>query len=144
MKYKVIIIMTSFLFNICCSSLSHINSSSSPNLVGNWQGTSEGELGGLILKADGKVDIFKKGESIKEEIIKNRGDLIYTVDESKTPKYLDIIIITNSGAEIGRLKMIFEYIDSKSIRVRTFFNENRPNDFLNCTEEDTIILNKIE
>jgi hypothetical protein len=130
-----------------CNGLGWVESSifsSSLNLIGNWQGASKNEFGGFIFKADKKVDMFKNGKSITEEITKNRGDLIYTVDVFPNPRHLDIIAIDNSGTELGRLKMIFEYINYKTIRVRTFLNNSRPNDFQNCSEKDTIILNKVD
>lgn len=138
------IIVISFLFlNISCATVDNRNSSQPINLVGKWQGLSKGDLGAFVFMPDGKVDVIKNGKSLRDDL-QNGEDSLYVVDTSKNPMHLDIIILNSSGKERGRLKAIFEYISSKSIRVRLSFDGIRPDNFLNSTEEDTIVLDKVE
>jgi hypothetical protein len=118
--------------------------SSAPSLAGTWEGISEGDVGGFVFGLDGKADFIKNGESIRKQVIKDRGDLLYSIDTSKNPMHLDIISVDTSGKELGRrLKMIFQYIDENTIRVRMDFSGNRPDKFISDSDKNTIILKRV-
>jgi hypothetical protein len=57
--------------------------------------------------------------------------------------HLDVFGIDTSGKEQSRLKMIFQYIDKDSIRVRIGFGGNRPDKFISDSDKDTIILKRV-
>lgn len=112
------------------------------SLIGRWEGASNGEIGVIDFMEDGRVDFIESGLSLTESLSKNGGYLEYAVDTSKHPHHLDIIFISNSGAEITRLKMIFKYLSQNQIKVRTDFNGDRPLNFTSNEDENTIILIK--
>jgi hypothetical protein len=114
MKIAILFFLLLTLSNACVS-VNHDTLSSVPSLVGTWEGTSEGEVGRLIFLSDGKTDVIKNGDSLRERVIKNRGDLVYSIDTSKNPMHLDVVAIDTSGNELGRLKMIYQYINEDSI-----------------------------
>jgi hypothetical protein len=133
------------LLTLCygCMSVNHGTLSSAPSLTGTWEGISKGEVGGLVFGLDGKADIIKNGDSNRKQAIKGRGSLLYSIDASKDPMHLDVFGIDTSGKEQSRLKMIFQYIDKDSIRVRIGFGGNRPDKFISDSDKDTIILKRV-
>jgi hypothetical protein len=143
-RMKIVILFYLFL-TLCygCMPLNHVAISSAPSLVGTWEGISKGDVGGFVFGLDGKADIIKNGDSIRKQTIKDRVSLFYSIDMSKDPMHLDIFGIDTSGKERSRLKMIFQYIDKDSIRVRIGFGGDRPDKFVSDSDKNTIILKRV-
>jgi hypothetical protein len=114
------------------------------SVVGKWRGSSDGDVLELILEADGKVDMTIKGQSFKKEVIQNRRDIIYTADLSTSPMRLDFTSMNAAGEEIGQMKMIFKFSNKNTIKLRTYFNNDRPDGFLTDSDANTIILQKVD
>ncbi len=110
------------------------------DLVGTWEGTSKGEVGGFVFFADGRVDLTKDGTSMRASM-PPAGDIRYSVDTKKKPMELDIIVLIG-GAERARMKMIFEVLGPSSLRVRGDTSGARPAGFDGATEDDTVVLTK--
>ncbi len=110
------------------------------DLVGTWEGTSKGEVGGFVFFADGRVDLLKDGVSMRATMPPG-GDIRYLVDKKKKPMELDIIVLIG-GAERARMKMIFEALSPSSLRVRGDTTGARPAGFDGATEDDTVVLTK--
>jgi hypothetical protein len=113
------------------------------SVVGKWRGSSEGEVLEFILEADGRADVTGNGSSFRKELMPIRGDIIYTADLSTNPMHLDVVAIDAAGKEIRRMKMIFEFINKNTIKLRTLFNNDRPDGF-RAGYADTIVLEKVD
>ena len=111
-------------------------------LVGEWTGVSEGEEGSFIFREDGTANLIIKGKSLVDEEVMEKGTLLYSFDPSKIPSELDLIGIDNSGNELGRMKMILQFLTDDKIKIRTFFNDRKPKKFLAEDDEDTFILSR--
>jgi hypothetical protein len=148
----VSVLVTTFLLHFICGcttavrgpEATHIVAAESEKekLIGRWEGVSNGETGLFVFTADGRADIFKSGVSMQESIIENQGYISFSVDSSIYPHHLDLILVSSSGKELGRLKMIFEFISQHKIRLRIFFNGDRPTQFVSDQDENTIILSR--
>jgi hypothetical protein len=108
-------------------------------LVGRWVGMSQGEKGSFVFSADGRADIIIGGDSLRSKF-GNQGTIRYVADQTKTPKEIDLIVVSNSGTELARIRMIFEVIEPRTIRVRSSFDDVRPSGFDSTPSEDTIVL----
>lgn len=113
------------------------------DLVGTWSGQSKGESGVFVFKADGRADLIMAGKSIRDQLPPG-ADIHYEVDGAATPMHLDLVLSAPNGSEAGRLLMIFEVVDARTIRVRTRFDAVRPAGFAGGSDSDTILLTKSE
>lgn len=111
------------------------------NLIGRWEGVDRtGKPGAFDFHDDGAVILVIDGRPLGEP--GGLGRLTYTVDLSKDPIELDIIGIDAGGSEQGRILMILRFLTPDRIKIRTYFNDVRPDDFTNETVDDTIVLDR--
>jgi len=101
--------------------------------IGEWSGVdSIGTVGNLVFEKNGTGKITQGDTSATCK---------YTIDYSKRPIWLDIIL-TENGQEVP-MKLIVEFLDRNTIRLRTFFDESRPIEFLEQDPKHTIVLRRV-
>ena len=114
------------------------------SLVGKWEGVDRtGKLGAFHFSGSGDVTIVIDGKPLGSPEVNGFGSLKFTIDYLKDPAPLDIIGIDQSGSERGRILMIVRFITNDKIKIRTYFNEERPENFDNESVDDTIILDRM-
>jgi hypothetical protein len=113
-------------------------------LVGKWEGVDRtGKLGAFQFFEDGKVILIIDGKPLGGPDATALGMLKFTVDYQKDPIELDILGIDPSGTEHGKILMIVRFVSDDKIKIRTFFNDARPENFDEETIDDTIVLDRI-
>lgn len=136
-----LIALSMLLMLIACASGQKQDPSDTSALVGKWEGVDRtGKLGAFHFHEDGGMVLIIDGKPLGEP--GGLGKLIYTADFSKKPIELDIIGIDAQGSEQGRILMIVHFISPERIKIRTYFNDVRPDGFANETVDDTIVLDR--
>ncbi len=126
---------------LACASGQKQDPSGASALIGKWEGVDRtGKQGAFHFHEDGAVVLIIDGKPLGEP--GGLGRLMYTADFSKRPIELDIIGIDAQGSEQGRILMIVHFISPDRIKIRTYFNDVRPDGFTNETVDDTIILDR--
>ena len=126
---------------VACASGQKARTVSEHALVGRWEGVDRtGKPGAFHFHDDGAVILIIDGRPMGEP--GGLGRLTYAADFSKDPIELDIIGIDGEGIEQGRILMIVRFLTPDRIKIRTFFNTVRPDDFSNETVDDTIVLDR--
>ncbi|OHD64502.1 MAG: hypothetical protein A2176_02595 [Spirochaetes bacterium RBG_13_51_14] len=114
------------------------------SLVGVWEGIDRtGCLGSFHFYENGRVILVIDGRSLGGSESNGLGTLRYSADYSKNPIELDIIGVDSDGIEHGRILMIVHFLSRDQIKIRTFFNEIRPENFDNENIDDTILLDRV-
>jgi len=115
-------------------------------LVGEWTGSdNNNQQGGFVFNKNGEAYIISDGQKFggSDEGI---WTLNYQLDLSQSPIHLDFIGVDQNGKVIRKMVSIVEFISSDEIKVRTYFNEKRPIDFLEDgfeeKDQSTITLSK--
>jgi hypothetical protein len=101
--------------------------------IGEWSGVdSTGAVGNFV---------FEKNGTGKMTVGDTFATCKYEIDYSKRPIWLGVIL-TQNGQEV-RIKMIVEFLDRNTMRLRTFFDESRPIEFLEKDPKHTIVLSRV-
>lgn len=115
------------------------------SLIGKWEGVDRtGKPGAFHFFEDGNVVLIIDGKPLGGPESGGLGMLRFTVDYQKDPIELDIIGVDPSGAEQGKILMIVQFITDSKIKIRTYFNDIRPDSFDEETIDDTIVLERAE
>ncbi|MBN2159039.1 MAG: hypothetical protein JW807_06560 [Spirochaetes bacterium] len=101
-----------------------------------------GKMGAFQFFEDGSIILIIDGKPLGGQESNGLGRLRYTVDFSKDPVELDIIGIDPAGTERGKILMIVDFISRDRIKIRTFFNDTRPQNFDEENIDDTIVLDR--
>jgi hypothetical protein len=113
------------------------------SIVGKWEGVDRtGKHGAFCFSDKGEVTILIDGKPLDSSDAGGFGVLRYTIDCSKDPALLDIIGIDRTGAERGRILMIVRFVTRDRIKIRTFYNDERPKNFDDESVNDTIFLDR--
>jgi hypothetical protein len=117
-------------------------------IIDTWEGIDDGERGVIVLNRDKSAVMQLGGEIYGEEGAKIDGkpyNLVYKIDYSKTPSWIDFIMIDQkSGIEIRRIKGIFTYLSKNQILLGLSFRAaERPLVFEESLHIDTIILSRL-
>lgn len=117
------------------------------SLIGEWQGTDQGETGSFLFENDGFVTFTIGAETAGGREFENNGiicSMFYETNTLVKPHTIDLIVVQkDGGAELGRLPGIYEYMSSKKIKLQLSFDDKeRPKTF-NEKSGDVIILEKI-
>ncbi len=111
------------------------------SIVGVWAGKDEkGVDGTFVFNADGSADVLKRGVSINEGSLRDRGTLTYHYDPSTTPAAIDIVLTKRTG-ERTTIRAIVMFLSKDSIKLRISTSGKRPLDFSGALAE-TIVLNR--
>jgi hypothetical protein len=128
---------------IACSSAAPKAATKSATLIGKWDGVDRtGKPGAFHFFEDGSIMLVIDGKSLGGADSNSMGRMKYTVDYTKDPIELDIIGIDPSGVERGKILMIVKFISKDKIKIRSYFNDSRPQNFDEETIDDTILLDR--
>jgi hypothetical protein len=131
-------------FVSCSSATKTTDIQKARTLVGKWEGIDRtGKLGAFQFFEDGNVILVIDGKPLGGPETDGLSRLRYTANFQKDPIELDIIGIDSSGAENGKILMIIRFIDNDKIKIRTHFNDIRPDNFNEETIDDTIVLERV-
>ncbi len=113
--------------------------------LGRWEGLdSSGRLGRLELFANGRCAFGSDGGyHFGGREAGSKGALLYSIDYSRNPIWLDLIAVDAEGREKKRIKWILQFIAPDQIRARTFFDDRRPQGFEQDDDKATIYLQKV-
>jgi hypothetical protein len=117
-------------------------------IQGTWEGIDDGDRGVIVLNRDKSAVMQLGGDIYGGEDAKIDGkpyELVYKVDYSKTPAWIDFILIDEaSGMEMSRIKGIFTYLSKNQILLCLSFRVGeRPFVFEESEHIDTIILSRL-
>lgn len=114
-------------------------------LIGKWEGIDRtGKPGAFQFFGDGSVNLIIDGRPLGGPDTGGLGRLRFSADYGKDPIELDIIGVDPAGAESGKILMIVRFVTDSKIKIRTFFNDTRPDNFDEETIDDTIVLERVE
>ncbi len=98
--------------------------------LGTWKGKdSSGRSGALLLYENGFAAFFIGEKEFGSPNLKEQGALLYQIDYSQEPIHLDLIGVNSQYEEIWRVKMLVEIYNGSEMRICTFMNELRPQEF---------------
>ena len=139
-----VIIASVIIFILACSSgTKKTVIKPAHSLIGKWEGMDRtGKPGAFQFFENGSVFLIIDGKSLGGPDSSSIGQLKFTADYSKDPIELDIIGIDPSGAERGKILMIVKFVSGDKIKIRTYFNDARPQNFDEETIDDTIHLDR--
>jgi len=134
--------MTSRLLSFCLLlsfQLIAIRVASAQSFKGQWQGTSEGEVGMMTFDKKGYVSFIIDGQPMGGKKFTSEGvDLTmrYEYNEQKEPHTIDFIIsMAEDGMELVRMLGIYKFENAKALIINMDFQGNsRPEAF----DEDDI------
>jgi hypothetical protein len=111
-------------------------------LLGRWEGVDdEGKKGAFEFRADGTAIMEMGGERMGDPADGGPRGLRFSVDAGHAPAWLDLIAVDRaSGRELSRMLWVIAFPDDHTVRIRTFFNDQRPLDFTGATPKDTLLL----
>lgn len=147
MKQPIIFITISIvifsLFSSCATTPKKEEKKIENTIIGRWEGVDRtGKMGAFEFFNNGNVLLVIDGRPLGGPDTNGSGSLKYTVDYSKDPIELDIIGADPNGAVSGKILMIVRFLSTDKIKIRTFFNDIRPENFDNETIDDTILLDR--
>jgi len=138
MKNSIILLLTVFILS-CATPPQQQISDVKNKLIGEWSSVDQsGKQGSFIFYKDGNADMVIEGKPMEDENIK----LIYFFDSSKEPMELDLIYVDNFNNEWVLMRGIVQFLTDNKIKIRSFFNDNRPEGFLAKDDNNTLILLK--
>jgi hypothetical protein len=127
----------------CASGTKKSAANKANDLIGKWEGTDHtGKMGAFQFFEDGSIILIIDGKPLGGPDPNSLGRLSYTADFSKDPVTLDILGIDSIGGEHGKILMIVKFLNKDKIKIKTFFNDVRPENFDEETIDDTIILER--
>ncbi len=127
----------------CSSGAKKTETTSTFSLLGRWEGIDRtGKQGAFQFFENGEVILIIDGKPLGGIDSSGMGRLKYTADYTKDPIELDIIGIDSSGAVRGKILMIVKFMSKDRIKIRTHFDDARPQNFDEETIDDTIILDR--
>jgi hypothetical protein len=142
-RYLVLLSSLLFLSLLACSSGATKPATRSDVLIGKWEGIDRtGKTGAFQFFKNGSVILIIDGKPLGGPDSNGMGSLRFTVDYTKDPIEMDIIGIDPSGAERGKILMIVKFMTKDRIKIRTHFNDVRPQNFDEETIDDTILLDR--
>ncbi len=128
---------------MACSSTTPKAVTKSATLIGKWEGVDRtGKPGAFHFFEDGSIILVIDGKSLGGADSNSMGRMKFTVDYTRHPIELDIIGIDPTGIERGKILMIVKFISKDKIKIRSYFNDERPQGFGEETIDDTIILDR--
>ncbi len=128
---------------LACSTGTIKSATTSTTLIGKWEGVDRtGKPGAFQFFEDGSVILIIDGKPLGGPDSGGIGQLKFTADYTKDPIELDIIGIDATGAERGKILMIVRFVSKDKIKIRTHFNDARPQNFDEETIDDTILLDR--
>ena len=115
--------------------------------IGKWSGMDGWKnKGDVVLDNAGFAYLTIKGETLGGANYVVNGEpveLKYVINNSKKPNWIDFILYRKKDQrELGRLKGIIEFSDTKNARMLLNFNEDRFNNFENTDSNYIITLTK--
>jgi len=139
-----VIVASVFMFLVACSSgIKKAEIMPHNSLIGKWEGMDRtGKPGAFQFFKDGSIILIIDGKPLGGPDSNGLGRLRFAADYSKDPIELDIIGIDPSGVERGKILMIVKFLSPDKIKIRTHFNDARPQNFDEETIDDTIILDR--
>lgn len=139
MKKIILLLITGFTF------LSFTpNNTSEFSIVGKWKGEDEKEVGYFIFQEDGYAFMEVRGVKLggKEfEVKGKKGSLSYTIDYTKSPMPLDLIITLLEANDSRSQKFIIDVIDNNTIKMAMGTPDKRPTSF---EDGDSLIFHRVE
>jgi hypothetical protein len=115
------------------------------DIIGKWEGIDTAGRQGLFkFESDGIATIVIGGESIGGRDYLGRGSMTFSIDYLASPITLDLIARDPHGNEKGRILTIVEFISTDTIKIRTHFNDIRPENFNDENSRDTIVLDRAQ
>ncbi|WP_243304899.1 hypothetical protein [Geothrix oryzisoli] len=88
-------------------------------LTGSWEGTDDkGKSATLQFQPGGFAQLTMDGKRLVPDI-PGGPSLRFKIDQTKSPIWLDLIAFDPSGRELGRIKLILQVINAKTIRIQT-------------------------
>lgn len=127
----------------CASGAKKTATKRANDLIGKWEGMDRtGKMGAFQFFEDGSIILIIDGRPMGGPDPNSLGRLTYTVDFSKDPIALDILGVDAVGGEHGKILMIVKFLTKDKIKIRTYFNDMRPENFDDETIDDTIILDR--
>ena len=143
-RIRVLIVFFIFFGVVSCASGTKIGAAKKANdLIGKWEGIDRtGKMGAFQFFEDGSIILIIDGRPLGGPDPNSLGRLTYTADFSKDPVTLDILGVDAIGGEHGKILMIVKFLTKDKIKIRTFFNDVRPENFDDETIDDTIILDR--
>ncbi|HNW28952.1 MAG TPA: hypothetical protein PKN50_10780 [Spirochaetota bacterium] len=144
-RYLMFISLVGLLGFLACSTGTTKTGIPTPSatLVGKWEGVDRtGKPGAFHFFEDGSVILVIDGKPLGGPDSSGIGRLRYNADYTKDPIELDIIGIDSNGVERGKILMIVKFISPDKIKIRTHFNDARPQNFDEETIDDTILLDR--
>ena len=115
-------------------------------LQGKWEGRDvSGKVGTVIFYEDRHIDLILDGKSMSKKFSKGNSRMKYSLNSSISPMELDIYAEDKYGDKYGKpAKMIIQFLTDNKIKIRTFFSNKRPENFLKEDDETIIILTRVE
>ena len=114
-------------------------------LVGEWDSQEKyGDKSSWIFKEDGSVIVIKDGKEQNILGTERKTSMKYSVDDSKNPKWFDIIINDDvNHEEVYRMKGIYDFLSDNTFKLCMPINKNdlpmRPLEFVS---ENTVIFER--
>jgi hypothetical protein len=143
MYIPLLLLLCAFIVS-CSSATKTTGIQKAKTLIGKWEGIDRtGKLGAFQFFEDGNVILVIDGKPLGGPETDGLSRLRFTANYQKDPIELDIIAIDPSGAETGKILMIVRFVDSDKIKIRTHFNDARPDNFNEETIDDTIVLERV-
>jgi len=143
-RFSVLIVFFIIFGVVSCASGTKKGATKKANdLIGKWEGIDRtGKMGAFQFFEDGSIILIIDGRPLGGPDPNSLGRLTYTADFSKDPVTLDILGIDSIGGEHGKILMIVKFLTKDKIKIRTYFNDMRPENFDDETIDDTIILDR--
>lgn len=128
----------------CASGTKKSEAKKANDLIGKWEGVDRtGKMGAFQFFEDGSIILIIDGKPLGGNDPNSIGRLTYTADFSKDPVTLDILGVDAIGGEHGKILMIVKFLTKDKIKIRTYFNDVRPENFDDETIDDTIFLDRM-
>ena len=107
---------------------------SDTTFIGLWKGVDESDVGYLSLENEGFAWFVIGQDTLGGEDFEQEGHrarMTYEIDYQVSPKSIDFVVFSKDlNLELGRLPGIFEFINTKQVRLSLNFTGNkRPEDF---------------
>lgn len=143
-KYLTRVIVGIMLLSLSCASAVHKQETRKKiSIIGRWQGVDRtGKEGSFNFFENGTMELIIDGRPLGGTEQNGFGGLNYTINFENDPITLDIVGKDLAGTERGKILMIIKFLSGDKIKIRTFFNDVRPDNFDNESIDDTILLDR--
>ncbi len=115
------------------------------DIVGKWTGEDKGEIGTLIFDSEGYVELEIKGKKMGGKSFDFKGTeakITYTLDTSKKPIEIDLVLRDMSNKVIRSIFLIAEFKDKNTMKLAPPIGyEKRATEF---NDTNSIILNRVD